>query len=237
MDFMEIVFILLIFICLIFVLCVFICFILNFLSFRNNRKEENTEKRPLDFEWLKKLPDEEREQYGDFIVKVSLKRNRDYSNLLKQEGIDRQRKERFFIQVYYIDIVCGDKIKIWAKKEYNINLYKINCFPIYGGSVDMTIFYNTNEELRTYNANGTSEKIKTQFLKYLEEAGYYNYFPNEDDLRHDPNIQAEGPIETEKLDTLKKDYDRTKLVRMEFDSYERIKKLYYGNCEMKYYYD
>lgn len=179
------------------------------------------------FTWIQKLPKNEQKKYGKAIFEKIRTTNEDLSYLLAQQQAERIAAEEIILmefiqneekesslkrkQHYFIECIVADKIKEWAKGLCLIN--HIDCFIHLNHAVEITIYYDKIADVKKYKENGLSEKIKTQFLKYLREEGYYDYFP-------DGQYDWCGNM---------RDY-----VVIEFDSYERIKKECHGIYQWRY---
>ncbi len=179
------------------------------------------------FVWIKKLPRDEQKKYGKALFEKIRVTNVDLSYLLKQNRKERIAKEEEILhqyeqiqarevflnkkQRYLIEQFVADKIKQWVAGLCIIN--HIDCFIQLNHAVEITIYYEKISNVKKYAENGISEKIKLQFLKYLRETDYYEYFP-------DGQYDWCGNM---------RDY-----VTIEFDSYERIKRDCCGIYQWRY---
>jgi len=79
------------------------------------------------------------------------------------------------IQLDFVDRVSDQTIE-WAKKS-NISLHNIETvvpFVTSDKDLDVWLFFDTDEIVKIYEKNGTTEKVKKEYLQSLEDLKYPN---------------------------------------------------------------
>lgn len=82
-------------------------------------------------------------------------------------------KENRPIQLDFVDRVSDLTIE-WTKKS-DISLHTIETvvpFVTTDKDLDVWLFFDTNETVKTYQKNGTIEKVKEEYLRTLEGFNY-----------------------------------------------------------------
>jgi len=82
----------------------------------------------------------------------------------------------------------------WAK-ENNIQLFKIEFvvpFVLTDKSLSVWLFLDTDDRVKEYENNGTTEKVKTQFIQSLKELNYPTDYLNKVDfvVDSDENVKT-----------------------------------------------
>lgn len=81
------------------------------------------------------------------------------------------------IQLDFVGRVSDQAIE-WAKKS-NISLHNIETVVPFATSdkdLDVWLFFDTDEIVNNYEKNGTTEKVKKEFLQTLENLKYPSYY-------------------------------------------------------------
>jgi hypothetical protein len=82
----------------------------------------------------------------------------------------------------------------WTK-ENNVQLFKIEfVIPLVltDKSLSVWLFFDTNDRLNEYELNGTTEKVKCHFMRFLKNMNYPTDYLNEVDffVDSDENVKA-----------------------------------------------
>ena len=82
----------------------------------------------------------------------------------------------------------------WAK-ENSIQLFKVEFvvpFVLTNKSLSVWLFFDTNDRVKEYENNGTTEKVKSQFNNFLRDINYPTDYLNEVDffVDSDENVKA-----------------------------------------------
>ena len=92
-------------------------------------------------------------------------------------GIENNEMEKARLKQWeYLDKAIP-KIKNWSKVNH-CRIYRINCVPHIGKSLDIYIFYKTDKELKRYRELSLLEATEDAIANSLTEIGYVKEFNN-----------------------------------------------------------
>jgi hypothetical protein len=61
-------------------------------------------------------------------------------------------------------------------KKNNINISAIHFIPMLDSSIEVYVFYEKDDDIVQNQINGTTERIKEDFLEIVSDLGYFNNF-------------------------------------------------------------
>lgn len=135
--------------------------------------------RPYRFE---QLPAGEQQKYAD-VHRFMLGWYAKYENekYVKLEYPRDMFYRRYCWDLYRARYLIEGKMK-WRLQEYvkelGVPMHNVMSYVSWNEFASITIFYNTEQEVKMYEESGVSEKIRERAMKILEDVGIYEYFPH-----------------------------------------------------------
>ena len=136
--------------------------------------------RPYRFE---QLPAGEQQQYADvhrFMLGWYAKYEKYFRLEYPRNLLERQSRWDRYRARYLIE--CKRKLRLQEYvKELGVSMHNVmaDIYPFPFDHAEVTIFYNTEQEVKMHEVSGVSEKMREQAMKLVEEVGYFDYFSKE----------------------------------------------------------
>ena len=110
-----------------------------------------------------------------------------------KQNMTRDKVKDLPIQFDFID-KAKQSTTDWAKQN-NIQLFKIEFvvpFVLTDKNLSVWLFFDTDERVKEYENNGTTDKVKTHFIQSLKDINYPTDYLNEVDffVDSDENVKT-----------------------------------------------
>jgi hypothetical protein len=112
---------------------------------------------------------------------------------IKNKGMKHDKEKELPRQFEFIEKAQNATME-WAKVN-NIQLFKIEFvvpFVLTDKSLSVWLFFDTNDRVKEYENNGSTKKVKQQFLQFLKNSNYPNDYLGEVDflVDSDENVKT-----------------------------------------------